>query len=211
MELLDPSECTATKAVPAKKLAVLKAALRLFLEQGFGATSMDAIAREAGVSKATLYAHVKSKEELFAAITATCAEQMLAAQTAFEHESDLRTALLRFARDHVALLLSPEGAAMYRIVIAETPRFPELGRTFYENGPAIRMKALTEYLRRADAAGVLKVDDAALAAGEFVGALGGPVHLRLMLGHDGEIGKTEQEALVEHAVDAFLRAYRRED
>jgi len=76
MELLDPAECSAANAVPAKKLAVLKAALRLFLEQGFGATSMDAIAREAGVSKATLYAHVKSKEELFAAITATCAEQL---------------------------------------------------------------------------------------------------------------------------------------
>jgi len=119
MELLDPAECSAAKSVPAKKLAVLKAALRLFLEQGFGATSMDAIAREAGVSKATLYAHVKSKEELFAAITATCAEQLLAAHTAFEHESDIRAALLRFGREHVALLLSPEGAAMYRIVIAE--------------------------------------------------------------------------------------------
>lgn len=211
MELLDPAECTAAKSVPAKKLAVLKAALRLFLEQGFGATSMDAIAREAGVSKATLYAHVKSKEELFAAITATCAEQLLAAQTAFEHEADIRTALLRFARDHVALLLSPEGAAMYRIVIAEAPRFPELGRTFYESGPAIRLKALADYLQRADAAGTLKVDDAPLAAREFVGALGGTVHLRAMLGHADEISTAEQQALVEHAVDAFLRAYRRGD
>jgi AcrR family transcriptional regulator len=207
MELLDPAECTAAKSVPAKKLAVLKAALRLFLEQGFSATSMDAIAREAGVSKATLYAHVKSKEELFAAITATCAEQLLAAQTAFEHEEDVRAALLRFGRAHVALLLSPEGAAMYRIVIAEAPRFPELGRAFYENGPAIRLRALTDYLHRADAAGALKVDDAARAAGEFIGMLGGTIHLRAMLGHAGEIATTEQEALVEHAVDAFLRAY----
>jgi AcrR family transcriptional regulator len=161
------------------------------------------------VSKATLYAHVKNKEELFAAITATCAEQMLAAQAAFEHEEDIRAALLRFARAHVALLLSPEGAAMYRIVIAEAPRFPELGRAFYENGPAIRLRALTEYLTRADAAGVLKVDDPVLAAGEFVGALGGTVHLRAMLGHADEFSAAEQQALVEHAVDAFLRSYRR--
>jgi TetR/AcrR family transcriptional repressor of mexJK operon len=209
MELLDPAECTAAKAVPAKKLAVLRAALRLFLEQGFGATSMDAIAREAGVSKATLYAHVKSKEELFAAITTTCAEQMLAAQTAFEHELDIRAALLRFAREHVALLLSPEGTAMYRIVIAEAPRFPELGRAFYENGPAIRLSALTKYLQQADIAGALKVDDATLAAGEFVGMLGGMVHLRAMLGHADEITAAEQETLAEHAVDTFLRAYRR--
>jgi AcrR family transcriptional regulator len=208
MELLDPAECTAAKAVPAKKLAVLRAALRLFLEQGFGATSMDAIAREAGVSKATLYAHVKSKEELFAAITATFAEQLLAAHTAFEHESDIRAALLRFARDHVALLLSPEGIAMYRIVIAEAPRFPELGRAFYENGPAIRLSALVKYLQHADAAGTLKVDDAPLAAGEFAGMLGGIVHLRAMLGHADEITAAEQETLTAHAVDAFLRAYR---
>ena len=64
MELLDPAECTAAKAVPAKKLAVLKAALRLFLEQGFGATSMDAIARRSGVSKATVYNHWNDKEAL---------------------------------------------------------------------------------------------------------------------------------------------------
>jgi len=209
MELLDPAECSAAKSVPAKKLAVLKAALRLFLEQGFGATSMDAIAREAGVSKATLYAHVKSKEELFAAITATCAEQLLAAHTAFEHESDIRAALLRFGREHVALLLSPEGAAMYRIVIAEAPRFPELGQAFYEHGPAIRLRALVEYLQKADAAGVLSVDNASLAAGEFVGMLGGTVHLRTMLGHADEISAAEQATLVEHAVDTFLRSYRR--
>jgi len=209
MELLDPAECSAANAVPAKKLAVLKAALRLFLEQGFGATSMDAIAREAGVSKATLYAHVKSKEELFAAITATCAEQLLAAHTAFEHESDIRAALLRFGREHVALLLSPEGAAMYRIVIAEAPRFPELGQAFYEHGPAIRLRAQVEYLQKADAAGVLSVDNASLAAGEFVGMLGGTVHLRTMLGHADEISAAEQATLVEHAVDTFLRSYRR--
>lgn len=208
MQLLDPVERTAAKPVPAKKRAVLQAALRLFLEQGFGATSMDTIAREAGVSKATLYAHVKSKEELFAAITATFAQRLLAAQTAFEHERDIRAALLRFAREHVAMLLSPEATAMYRIVIAEAPRFPELGRAFYENGPAIRLRALVEYLQHADAAGTLRVDDAPLAAGEFVGMLGGIVHLRAMLGHAGEITAAEQETLVAHAVDTFLRAYR---
>src|SRR5215467_2687910 len=109
MELLDPVECTAAKSVPAKKLAVLKAALRLFLEQGYGATSMDAIARAAGVSKATLYAHLKNKEELFAAITTSCAKMNATLHPAFEAgHQDIRAELLSFALDHVALLLSPE-------------------------------------------------------------------------------------------------------
>src|SRR5215475_4527475 len=102
MELLDSIVSATGERLPAKKLAVLKAALRLFLEQGFGATSMDAIARAAGVSKATLYAHVKSKEELFAAITASCAERLMSANPDFEHVADVRTELLRFARHHVA-------------------------------------------------------------------------------------------------------------
>src|ERR1700761_5027344 len=89
--------------IPAKKQAVITAALRLFLEQGFGATSMDAIAREAGVSKATLYAHVKNKEELFAHIVTSCAAQLVALHPGFENQaSDVRAELLAFARDHLA-------------------------------------------------------------------------------------------------------------
>src|SRR5579862_7711968 len=187
------AQAGADDQVSGKKKAVLKAALRLFLEQGYGATSMDAIAREAGVSKATLYAHLKNKEELFEAITTSCARLNATLHPVFEAgHQDIRAELLSFARDHVALLLSPEGAAMYRIVIAEAPRFPELGRAFYENGPAIRLRALINYLQRADEAGVLKVDKPELAAAEFVGMLGGMVHLRAMLGHADEIGKEEQ-------------------
>ncbi len=203
-----PPKTTADK-LPAKKAAVLKAALRLFLEQGYGNTSMDAIAREAGVSKATLYAHLKNKEELFAAITNSCANRQAVLHPAFEAgHQDIHGELLSFARDHVALLLSPEGAAMYRIVIAEAPRFPELGRTFFENGPAIRQGALADYLRKADERGLLKVDDPRRAASEFFGLIGGMLHLRAMLGQSDQISSTEQEAATEHAVDTFLRAYR---
>jgi AcrR family transcriptional regulator len=207
MELLD--QTTPLNApIPAKKQSVLKAALRLFLEQGYGATSMDAIAREAGVSKATLYAHVTNKEELFTAITASCAERHLAPHFAFETgHDDIRAELLRFARDHVALLLSEEGAAMYRIVIAEAPRFPELGRAFFVNGPAVKFGALAAYLKHADERGLLKVNDADLAAGELLAMIGGMLHLRAMLGLAHEISADEQEAVIEHGLDAFLRAY----
>jgi TetR/AcrR family transcriptional repressor of mexJK operon len=194
--------------IPAKKQSVLKAALRLFLEQGYGTTSMDAIAQAAGVSKATLYAHVKNKEELFAAITASCAARHSATFPVFATgHDDIRAELLRFAHDHVALLLSEEGAAMYRIVIAEAPRFPELGRAFYENGPAVKLGALAAYLKNVDERGLLKIDDAHLAASELVVMIGGMLHVRAMLGLSHEILEAEQEAAVEHAVETFLRAY----
>src|ERR1700753_3833872 len=53
---------------PEKTEKIVEAASQLFLEQGYGAVSMDQIARDAGVSKATVYAHFESKENLFAAI-----------------------------------------------------------------------------------------------------------------------------------------------
>jgi TetR/AcrR family transcriptional repressor of mexJK operon len=195
--------------IPAKKQAVITAALRLFLEQGFGATSMDAIAREAGVSKATLYAHVKNKEELFAHIVTSCAAQLVALHPGFENQAgDVRAELLAFARDHLALLLSPEGTAMHRIVIAEAPRDPELGRVFFENGPAVRLAGLVDYLQDAEGRGLLKIDDAKLAADEFMAMIGGMLHLRAMLGLADDISMAERESVVDHAVDAFLRAYR---
>jgi AcrR family transcriptional regulator len=209
MDQIAPQTDLSADKVPTKKQAVIKAALRLFLEQGFGATSMDAIAREAGVSKATLYAHCKSKEELFAAITTSCAQRIVSLHPPFETgHHDVRAELLRFARNHVALLLSEEGSAMYRIVIAEAPRFPELGRAFFKNGPAVRYGALVDYLTIAQERGLLKIDDARLAASELVAMVGGMLHLRAMLGLTSEIQAAEQEAVTEHAVDAFLRAYR---
>lgn len=208
MEQLDQT-APPTSQISPKKQSVLKAALRLFLEQGYGPTSMDAIAQAAGVSKATLYAHVKNKEELFAAITASFAALHAATFSVFETgHDDVRAELLRFARDHVALLFSEEGAAMYRIVIAEAPRFPELGRAFYENGPAVKLGALADYLRSVSERGLLKIDDPRLAANELVAMIGGMLHLRAMLRLADGILAAEQEAVVVHAVDTFLRAYR---
>ena len=208
MEQLDQTAPSTSRISP-KKQSVLKAALQLFLEQGYGPTSMDAIAQAAGVSKATLYAHVKNKEELFAAITASFAARQSATFLVFEtSHDDVRAELLRFARNHVALLLSEEGAAMYRIVIAEAPRFPELGRAFYANGPAVKLGALVDYLTNVNERGLLKIDDPSLAASELVAMIGGMLHLRAMLGLSDEILAAEQEAVVIHAVDTFLRAYR---
>src|SRR5256885_16619682 len=61
-----------------KAALILRGARRAFLAAGFGAVSMDAIAREAGVSKATVYAHFGSKEDLFGPVVADAAEERFA-------------------------------------------------------------------------------------------------------------------------------------
>jgi TetR/AcrR family transcriptional repressor of mexJK operon len=209
VELVKSSERAISERSRVKVQQILEAAARLFLAQGYGATSMDAIAREAGVSKATLYAHYKGKDELFAEMIAIRAAEHSAASTGLGLEGkDIREQLLRIADDHVALLLSREALGIYRVVLAEVARFPEIGRAFYESGVRLRHGQLVDYFTRADAAGMLRIDQPRRAAGEFFGMVGGHLQMHALLGLGVEFSPDDRAAIVAHAVDTFLRAYR---
>src|SRR3954451_5786514 len=119
-----------------KAEAVLAAAERAFLAAGFGAVTMDAIAREASVSKATVYAHYSSKEALFGAVIARLSERRF---HGFSVEAldpiDVGASLVTIATRFLDLVLSPEAIALNRIIIAEVIRFPALGAVFWAAGP----------------------------------------------------------------------------
>ena len=184
---------------------VVRAAWRLFMERGYGATSMDAVARAAGVSKATLYAHFAGKAELFSAVVV--AECRRFVPVVDENEVDrlpVREALIRIARRFVDLLMSPAALAAYRVVVAETPRFPELGRAFYAAGPANTLEVLAGYLQRATARGELAVAEPRTAATLLMGMARSHLQLRCLLGVAGEIGEADRDRHVRAAVDLFL-------
>jgi TetR/AcrR family transcriptional regulator, mexJK operon transcriptional repressor len=205
---------TQTLAKPADDLAaspkvrqIVEAARRLFLADGYGATSMDAIARDAGVSKATLYSHFTNKAELFAAIIGGECQRF--AHMLWSHEAeagDVRSVLLQVARAKVQFTGSPEPRAIYRIVVGESGRFPELGRVFYDNGPRRVLERFADYLREATAKGVLNVPDPRVAAEQFFGLVHGADHLRRLLGLD-DPKAPDIDQVVESAVEIFLRAY----
>ena len=191
-----------------KAEAVLAAAERAFLEHGFGAVSMDTIAREAGVSKATVYAHFANKEQLFGAVIAAVS-QRFGGFSALELDSgDIERSLKTMARRFLDLILSPESIAVNRIVIGEVTRFPVLGSVFWEAGPARVRTEVEGFLRRAGEAGSLTVPDARLAAEQFVSLVRGEIHLLrlLRLGADGDPASLTVAA--ESAVATFLRAFR---
>ena len=103
-----------------KAESILAAAKRSFLTAGFGAVSMDTIAREAGVSKATVYAHFAGKEELFGAVIDRECERYFARFSAGELDPcDVRASLTVLGRRFLELLLSPDGIALYRIILGE--------------------------------------------------------------------------------------------
>jgi TetR/AcrR family transcriptional regulator, mexJK operon transcriptional repressor len=190
-----------------KRQGVLDAATALFMAQGYGAVSMDAIARAAGVSKATLYAYFSSKDQLFATIISDACQQNIASATILPGlEMDLRTALIDFAGRLLRFLLEDRALAIHRVVISESVRFPELGRAFYDNGPGMFRRVFGEWLQAQTDAGRLNVPDPILAADQFIGLLRGGVYLRATLGLERPTD-AEIDAAVTSAINAFVRAY----
>jgi TetR/AcrR family transcriptional regulator, mexJK operon transcriptional repressor len=190
-----------------KRQLVLDAATSLFMAQGYGAVSMDAIARAAGVSKATLYAYFSSKDRLFATIIGEACRQNIATTNFLPGgETDVQAGLITFAGNTLRFLLEERSLAIHRVVVSESLRFPELGRAFYDNGPGVFRRVFGDWLAEQTAAGRLAVPDPALAADQFIGLLRGGLYLRATLGLTPPSEAEIDDALAS-AVAAFVRAY----
>ena len=193
-----------------KAESVLAAAKRAFLAAGFGAVSMDTIARDAGVSKATVYAHFGSKEELFGAVIERECERYFDRFSAGELDPrDVRASLTILGRRFLELVLSPDAIALHRIMVGEVTRFPVLGEVFWRAGPERERVQIEGFLRRAAAAGALTLPDPRLAAEQFVSLVRADVQLRQLLRLEAEPSDREIEIVVEGAVGTFIRAFQR--
>jgi TetR/AcrR family transcriptional repressor of mexJK operon len=194
-----------------KGAAILAAAERAFLAAGFGAVSMDAIAREAGVSKATVYAHFAGKEDLFGAVVVHLSERRF---DGFSVEAldpyDIETSLTTIATRFLDLVLSPEAIALNRIIIGEVSRFPTLGQVFWDAGPARTRIQVEAFLRRASEAGTLNLPDVRSAAEQFVALARGEIHQRSLLRLEDPDDPAALGAAAASAVATFLRAFRSE-
>lgn len=191
-----------------KARQILSAAKKIFMQHGYGAASMDMVAREAGVSKATLYAHYTSKERLFAVmVNETCLVQSNLLEPGVLDTLDFREALHQIGTRFVNLLLSGEGLAIHRVVVAETLRFPELGQAFYDYGPRVMLARLTAFLTRGIESGAIALTDVTLAAQQFIGLLKGDLHLKALLGLQTEFTEAEKRRVVDAAVEVFLTAF----
>ncbi len=191
-----------------KAESILSAAKRSFLAAGFGAVSMDTIAREAGVSKATVYAHFAGKEELFGAVIDRECERYFARFSAGELDPrDVRASLMVLGRRFLELLLSPDGIALYRIILGEVTRFPGLGEVFWRAGPERQRVQIEAFLKSAVASGTLALADTRLAAEQFVSLVRGDVQLRHLLRLEVDADRRDITAAVEGAVATFLRAF----
>ncbi len=190
-----------------KECSVIAAAQKLFLEQGFAETSMDAIARSACVSKATLYAYFPSKEALFAhLIEAECRLKASRLQMP-DLDIGLVEALRSFARQFVEVYLTPESMAFFQAISSERMRFPQLCRLFFESGPKNELMRVAALLEEAKARDLLTYSDATEAAGHFLSLIRGDLPLHTALGLEPR-DEASVAAMVDAGIGAFLRAYR---
>ena len=201
------SFCKAPDRSNAKVRQLLDSAYRLFLAQPYDAVSTDAIARDAKVSKATLYAHFASKEALFAALVE---EQCIAISGDIWVEDpdsdDVRAVLQTIAENFVAMFVTGKAMSLYRIICAEVPRFPELGRGFFAAGPQTLHGRIGDFLRHASERGLLTVPDPHLAAVQFIALISCDIPLHGMLGLE-PIPPAEVQKRVDSGIAMFLAAY----
>ena len=201
---------TAPEAAPesAKRKQILEGARRRFLASGFEAASMGEIAREAKVSKGTLYVYFDSKEALFAALV----EEAKAASADRLHrlddgEGDVRDKLTRFAAGLIEKLSRPDHISLVRMVVGASEKFPRIARGFFEAGPAYSARGVADYLAEQTRLGALDVADPQAAAWQFLGMCQHPTMVGVMLGAMEPPDAARVAQLSESVVATFLAAY----
>lgn len=165
-----------------KRADIVAAAERLLLEAGYGATSMDRIAAEAGASKRTVYNHFPSKEDLFRAVVEGMYGALHGTDGVLRPGQPAEEALAAFARAILAHTGNPRLRALIRLVIAENARFPEITKIYFQAGKEPAVGRLSEWLAGEAAAGRLSVANPTLAAQQFLGAIKEALFWPVLLG-----------------------------
>jgi AcrR family transcriptional regulator len=191
-----------------RRLAILGIARAAFLQDGYADTSMSQIAAKVGGSKATLYNYFSSKKDLFVAVADEESTQIFAPLfDVSEMRGDIRTVLERFLQRFLVLLLSDDMIAFYRMIVAESARFPEVGATAYELGMKLGLENMAGYFAESMQRGELRRTDAMIAAEQFLDLCAGHLHRRRLWGVIGAVSPDVIEAEVEHIVATFLATY----
>lgn len=187
---------------------VLNGAREVFLRDGYEGASVDDIARAAGVSKATMYSYFSEKSVLFIEVAKTeCNRQADSAMADLDLSAPPREVLTRAARHMMRFMLSDFGQQTFRTLVAESSRFPELGREFYVSIHGRVQETMGDYFNRAGARGELKIDDPELAADQFHELCKASLWPRLMFNVQKGYDETEVTRIVDGAVDMFLARY----
>jgi TetR/AcrR family transcriptional regulator, mexJK operon transcriptional repressor len=200
------TEPTADHVPNRKECQILSAARTQFLEQGFAETSMDGIARAAGVSKATLYAYFPSKEALFRNLIEIECSQKCVDVPAPDFDLGAERALRELCAHFVTRFLTKEWSAFFQAVSSERWRYPELCHLYFNSGKQNVLDLVAGYLDEAKAKGLLAFDDSQMAAEQLLHLTVSDLPMRVMLGLELR-SEAEYQRVMDSGLAVFLKAY----
>lgn len=190
-----------------KRQAILDAAVQNFLAIGYERTTLDMVAKDAGVSTATVYKHFSTKRALFGSIMERVWETEVDPSDSIEQGTNSVAILTAIGQEYARLLRQPQVEALFRVIIAEVPRFPELGEELYYRGKEPYLKRLHTYLQKESDRNRFQLEDIPLAARQFLGMINDVIFWPRFLVMDLEIAEDEVEHVVTEAVNTFLARY----
>lgn len=188
-----------------RKEKILAAAKGLFLSDGYGETSIDAIVEQSGGSKATLYSYYPTKADLFRAVV----DSIVTTQEGPELKSleNVRETLVTFAEHRLAIVFSSNHRALMRLIISERDRFPDIARMYYEQGPLHSHMVLRDYFEVLIERGMIDIRSADEACEFFRGMLMHQRYIEQLYLDASPLSEEEIGVKARHVVDRFLEAY----
>ena len=207
-KMATPPTSTALESPPQRQ-RILHAAMALFMERGYAATSTLAIASAAKVSKRDLYAAFSGKQAILAACVRQRAGDMQA-PLLMERPTgrdELTAVLVRYGVGLRTGVTDPQVIAAYRLAIQEVPHNPEVAQALHEEGRMAAFRAVVELLRTAQANGVIRPGPAEPMAALFLALLIGDLVLEHLLGFTQPDAGTDTQTCAERAAAALLGLY----
>ena len=199
---ITPSVTTRTHE---KQTNILQVAAEMFLERGYDAVSLDDILSRTGGSKTTLYSYYGGKEGLFAAIVRKmCVDKLAPMRELDVSQMDPKAGLTAIGRRFLNCVTDDEGRSFYRMIIAESERFPALAAEFFASGPEMIQGLVRQNLERWQSKGLLRSGNAGMLAVQFIGIMLGDFSTRSLLGLCPVLTEKELHDWVSRGVSLFL-------
>ena len=192
-----------------RKAKILSAATKLFLSDGYGETSIDAIVEKSGGSKATLYSYYPTKADLFRAVV----DSIVTTQEGpvLGSLENVRETLVTFSEHRLGIVFSSNHRALMRLIISERDRFPDIARMYYEQGPLHSHMVLRDYFEILIERNVLDIRSADEACEFFRGMLLHQLYIEQLYLGASPLSAEEFGVKARHVVDRFLEAYHQTD
>ncbi len=190
-----------------KRQQILDAAIELFSKHGYANASMDEIAKNADVSKQTVYSHFGNKDGLFSASIAHKCESLNILDIALGDSSNPHELLLNLARRFSQMITSKEACAVHKICAFESKSYPQVSKIFYQSGPLKVIKEVSKLMERLHQEKFLTIENPWHASLQFLNIMKGELWMQFEFNLKEKTSNKDVDEYLRSSVDFFIRGY----